>query len=105
MAAEQSQDSYAGAFPIGRFDRVREHDRQRSSLTTAINQSEVNAQLAKGGTNDRGCDTLEGGFREYLPEQAAPQLPWAVCCKVTSGTRVEMVRGVERTSTILSGER
>ncbi len=71
----------------------------------AINQSEVNAQLAKGGTNGRGCDTLEGGSRGYLPKQAVPQLPWAVCCEVTSGTRVEMVRGVERTSTILSGER
>ncbi len=105
MAAEQSQDSYAGAFLIGCFDRIREQDRQRSSLTMAINLSEVNAQLAKGGTNGRGYDTLEGGSRGYLPKQAAPQLPWEVCCKVTSGTRVEMVHGVKRTSTILSGER
>jgi hypothetical protein len=69
----------------------------------AINQKDVNAQLTKGGTNDGRYDTLEGGLRGHLPQQATPQLPWAVCHKVTSGSSMEMVYVVKRTPTILSG--
>ncbi len=68
--AEQSQNPYAGTFPIGRPDRVGEQNWQGSPSTMATNQKGVYAQLAERGTNGGGYDAMEGRTWGYLSEQA-----------------------------------